>query len=88
MLSGGIQENMIKTFETHPPGCAYPLSVHRQSRPRRLAKRLDARRSGTAGSTIQFTRASDSRIRSLFSAYARQAGHGFGVLLPRERYPW
>ena len=28
MLSGGIQENMIKTFETHPPGCAYPgLSV-------------------------------------------------------------
>ena len=29
MLSGGIQENMIKTFETHPPGCAYPgLSVH------------------------------------------------------------
>ena len=54
MLSGGIQENMIKTFETHPPGCAYPgLSVHRQSRSTRLAKRLDAWRNGTAGSTIK-----------------------------------
>jgi len=33
---------MIETFETHPPGCAYPgLSVHRQLRSTRLARWLD-----------------------------------------------